>query len=198
MRTGAIGFAAIFTAIAGLCGCSADDASTDDDASVPDATVDAVAPGCMSLADLCASELPGVPCPSTLDIADDAGTWNGNGSCTLYQSTNTCGGNDTSEAGTLIDAGDIMLDIAETTTGLLVFYDSTTRQMVGAASFENQVQQQCWGVVPPTYCAEITDGAACCDWSTGVLFQSFDAGVCKLLPGGNSGASDSGNDARDD
>jgi hypothetical protein len=192
MRIGVIRFAAFFTAICVLCGCSADDAAQDTDASAADATIDATAPGCLSLDDLCAMELPGVPCPSSLDIADDAGTWNGNGSCTLYQSTNMCGGNDVSEAGVIIDAGDILLDIAETHTGLLVFYDSSTRQLVGAASFENQVQQQCWGVIPPTYCAEITDGAACCDWSTGVLFQSFDAGVCKLLPGGNSSTVDAG------
>jgi hypothetical protein len=179
-----------------LCGCSADDAAQDIDASIDDAGDATVSSGCMSLADFCATELSGVSCPSSLDIADDAGTWSGNGSCTLYQSTNTCGGNDLSEAGLVIDAGDVMLDIDETDTGLLLFYDSTTRQLVGAASFENRVQQQCWGELPPTYCAEISDGGACCDWSTGVLFQSFDAGVCHLLDGGTSSTADA-SDASD-
>lgn len=188
MRVGMVLFLAVFW----LCGCSADDAAQDTDGSVADATIDATLPGCASIDDFCASELSGSQCPTTLDNADDAGTWNSTGSCTIYQSTNMCGGNDLSEAGTLIDAGDVLLDIAGTHAGLLLFYDSTSRQLVGAASFVDQVQQRCWGVTPPTYCAEITDGAACCDWSTGILFQSVDAGACALLNGGILDAGDAG------
>jgi hypothetical protein len=195
-RTRVVGFAGVLSiaafsvVICALCACDADDASLD--ASTDDAGDATIGSACLDIADLCATELPGVSCPSTLDIADDSGTWSGNGSCTLYQSTNLCGGNDVSEAGLVIDAGDILLDIAETDTGLVLFYDSQSGQLVGAASFANQTQQQCWGVIPPANCASVTDGAACCNWSTGVLFQSFDAGACQLLPVADSGAVDAG------
>jgi hypothetical protein len=191
-RSTLLTIALFFSAICGLCACSADDAAQDPDASTLDATLDGTVPGCASIDDFCASRLPGSICPTTLDLADDAGTWSGTGNCTIYQSTNMCGGNDVSEAGTLLDAGDVLLDIAGVDTGLLLFYDSTSRQLVGAQYVSNQIQEQCWGTVPPNFCELVTDGGGCCNWYTGTLFGTFDAGVCYPLSGGNSDAGDAG------
>jgi len=189
LRLGMVAFTAIFA----LVGCSGDDSFGDDDAggNSGDASIDGSFDanvidggpdsGCVveypDYPNLCCGSLAfgcgyADACGMTLDQAEDGGT----GSSCVVESTN------------VID-NDVAIATHGTDTQTILYFDVTTRQLVGIGGFvANEGNLFCYGVVPPPTCDNegyFPDASVCSDWNY------------KVVSGGCSGPGigDAGTDA---